>query len=143
RAYQMAELEVLLGRAPKSGEIAPLIAGMLSRADAISASDFLQAVARLRRIGRQYSKFFEDYDVMLTPVMSEPPVRVGEFDMKPGDDSKAMRQRMGEYVPFPKPANVTGQPSISLPLHWSSAGLPIGMQFTGRYGEEHTLLNLA
>lgn len=143
RAYQMAELEVLLGRAPRPGEIAPLVAGMLAKAEAISAAEFLQAVARLRRIGRQYSKFFEDFDVMLTPVMSEPPVRVGEFDMKPGDDSKAMRQRMGEYVPFPKPANVTGQPSISLPLHWSSAGLPIGMQFTGRYGEEHTLLNLA
>jgi amidase len=47
------------------------------------------------------------------------------------------------YVPFTALQNITGQPAISLPLAWSKAGLPIGVQFVGRFGEEHLLLQLA
>ena len=51
--------------------------------------------------------------------------------------------RAASYVPFTPPFNVTGQPGISLPLHWNDEGLPIGVQFVGRFGDEETLLSLA
>ena len=50
---------------------------------------------------------------------------------------------MIDYVPFTAMQNATGQPAINLPLHWNKAGLPIGTQFVGRYGDEVTLLKLA
>lgn len=143
RAFLMRELEQTVGRPPRSGEISPLIEGMVKQAEQISAADFLTAVSRFHQIGRQYAAFFEDYDVLMTPVMSEPPARIGEFAMERGGDPRQMRARMANYSPYPKPANMTGQPSIGLPLHWSDSNLPIGMQFTGRYADEFTLLQLA
>jgi amidase len=49
----------------------------------------------------------------------------------------------GAYVPFAPLQNVTGQPAINLPLHWTAAGIPIGVQFVGTFGDELTLLQLA
>jgi amidase len=51
--------------------------------------------------------------------------------------------RAASFVPFTPPFNVSGQPAVSLPLHWNDAGLPIGVQFAGRYGDEETLIALS
>ena len=65
--------------------------------------------------------------------------RSGTFDSPPGEPLTGLF-RAAAYVPFTPPFNVTGQPGISLPLHWNDGGLPIGVQFVGRFGDEETLL---
>ena len=81
-------------------------------------------------------------DVFLTPVMGTPPPKVGHLDpvnLAPREVGK----RQARVFPFTPPFNFTGQPAISLPLAWSEDGLPIGMQFAGRYADEATLFRLA
>jgi amidase len=84
--------------------------------------------------------FFEQYDMLLTPVMAVPPVRAGEWE-----GLGALRMLLGEIVtyPFAVEWNLTGQPAIAVPAGMSRDGLPIGMQLVGRHGEEATLLALA
>jgi amidase len=74
--------------------------------------------------------------------LGEPPPTLGEFDSSP-DNPLAGLFRAASYVPFTPAFNVTGQPAVSLPLHWNEAGLPIGVQFAGRFGDEETLLSLS
>ena len=85
---------------------------------------------------------FEAFDVYLTPVMGTPPPPIGYIDpvrLEP----REVNRRQAEAFPFTPPFNFTGQPSLSLPLAQSSEGLPIGMMFTARYGDEATLFRLA
>ena len=81
--------------------------------------------------------FFETYDVLLTPTLAEPPVELGVLDMM-SEDLAAYSERLWRFTPFTYPFNVTGQPAMSVPLAWNGAGLPIGVHFVGRYGDEAT-----
>jgi len=76
------------------------------------------------------------------PVLAEPPLPLGSFD-GPDDDPIFGLRRAAAYAPFTAIANVTGQPAMSVPLHWTDDGLPIGAHFVGRFGDEATLLRLA
>ena len=73
---------------------------------------------------------------------ARPPLEIGALNLDETDVMKGLAPILG-YVPFTALQNVTGQPAISLPLAWSKSGLPIGVQFVGRFGEEHLLLQLA
>jgi amidase len=92
------------------------------------------------------AEYFEGIDVLLTPTLGQTPAPLGTFDSPPGEPLTGLF-RAADYVPFTPPFNVTGQPAISLPLHWDDAdlpsALPIGVQFVGRFGDEETLLSLA
>ena len=88
------------------------------------------------------AEYFEGIDVLLTPTLGQTPAPLGTFDSPPEEPLTGLF-RAADYVPFTPPFNVTGQPGISLPLHWNDAGLPIGSQFVGRFGDEETLLSLA
>ena len=96
----------------------------------------------LQRLSRQIAGFFADHAVWLTPTIGEPPVPLGTFRYT-GGDPFAVRRRMAAFTPFTYVANVTGQPAMSVPTHWNAAGLPIGTQWTGRFGDEATLFRLA
>jgi amidase len=106
------------------------------------AADYLIAVGNLQRMARDVSRFFEDYDVWLTPTLGEPPVPLGTFDSPPDDPLRGFT-RSGEFVPFTPLCNATGQPAMSVPLFWNSEGLPVGTHFIGRFGDEATLFRLA
>jgi Asp-tRNA(Asn)/Glu-tRNA(Gln) amidotransferase A subunit family amidase len=80
--------------------------------------------------------------VLLTPTLAEPPVELGVLDMM-SEDMNAYTERLWRFTPFTYPFNVTGQPAMSVPLSWNAAGLPIGVQFVGCYGDEATLFRLA
>jgi len=82
------------------------------------------------------------HDVLLSPTLAKPPIPLGVLGLSP-TDMEAFRREMAGFSPFTWLANMTGQPSMSVPLHWSPTGLPIGVMFTGRFGEEGTLLRLA
>ncbi len=82
------------------------------------------------------------FDVVVSPTLARPPLRVGELAPLLGD-ADAMLDALAGYVGFTPLANATGQPSVSLPLGRSTAGLPLGTMATGRPGDEATLLSLA
>ncbi|HEX9975958.1 MAG TPA: amidase [Dehalococcoidales bacterium] len=107
-----------------------------------TASAYLLAVTVLQRISRQIAQFFREYDVLITPTLAEPPVPLGTFDSPPEDPLRGL-MRAGQFVPFTPICNVTGQPAMSVPLYWNSDGLPIGVHFIGRFGDEATLFRLA
>ena len=88
-----------------------------------------------------YYAQFASRDVVLTPVLLKPPVKVGEINasMPLGD----LAQRLVEYADYTMLQNAVGGPAISLPLHWTEEGLPVGLQFAAGRGGERTLLELA
>ena len=107
-----------------------------------AAPDYVMMINRLHAISREIARFFQTYDVLLTPTLAEPPVALGVLDMM-SEDLNAYTERLWRFTPFTYPFNVTGQPAMSVPLSWNAAGLPIGVQFVGRYGDEATLFRLA
>jgi amidase len=80
--------------------------------------------------------------LLLTPTLTAPPPRIGEHRPVPGQPLEAWT-RTGALLRFTIPFNVTGQPAISLPLHWSADGLPIGVQLIAAFGREDLLLRVA
>jgi amidase len=107
-----------------------------------SASSYLLSLSFLQRVARDIARFFLKYDVVLTPTLGEPPVPLGWFDSPPEDPLKGLR-RAEAFVPFTPICNATGQPAMSVPLYWNADGLPVGVHFIGRFGDEATLFRLA
>jgi amidase len=97
-------------------------------------------IERTRTARVEFLKLWSDIDVLVTPVAGivAPPVEWAWWDQTPEDH----RRRFAEYANFAHPINLSGQPAISLPLAWSEAGLPIGVQLTSRPLEEATILRL-
>ncbi len=88
------------------------------------------------------ARFCMAYDVCLTPTLAEPPLSLGSFDPLPDDPLYGYR-RSTSFVPFTPICNITGQPAMSVPLHWNGESLPIGVHVIGRFGDEATLFRLA
>ena len=101
------------------------------------------SIMQLQRLAREVIAFWDDVDVLVTPTLAMPPVPVGwTFDDTGGDPHLAFA-RQTLFTPFTAVINVTGQPAMSVPLHWSEDGLPIGVQFVGKPFAETTLFRLA
>jgi amidase len=120
----------------------PLTWALYEKGRQYSASDYLNAITLIQRVSREIARFFEDYDILLTPVLAEPPVHLGTFDVSGTDPMKAW-DRVIEFAPFTSIYNATGQPAMSVPLFWNKKNLPIGSHFVGRFGDEATLFQLA
>lgn len=99
------------------------------------------ATARLAATRRRSARFFRSYDVLLTPTLAEETPRVGHLD--PTADYQQIIDRLMAWVAFTPLQNATGDPSISLPLAQTAAGLPQGMMFSSDIGQEGRLLELA
>jgi amidase len=109
-----------------------------------SAVDLLNAMAHGNLVSRQVGKFFEGVDVFVTPTIARAPAPLGELDQnRAGLSAMEWTRQVFTYVPFTPLFNSTGQPAMSLPLHWTPDGLPVGVQFVGRFGDEATLIRLA
>jgi amidase len=89
---------------------------------------------------RGVATWWTDHDILVTPTSPEPPVALGV--LAPGIQDPEVASRMGRLVSFTSPFDITGQPAMSLPLHWSDAALPIGVQLTAAYGREDVLLRV-
>ena len=101
------------------------------------------AIMQLQRLTRTVVAFWDDVDVLLTPTLALPPVPIGwTFDETGGNPQLAF-DRQTLFTPFTAVVNVTGQPAMSVPLHWSDDGLPIGVQVIGKPFAEATLFRLA
>jgi amidase len=133
---------LIAGRTPTADDVEPLTWAIYEAARNTTGVDFLVTSAGIGSFGRLFiSHFLEHYDVVLTPTLVKPPVPIGTFDTNVGD--VAEWNRTGEFASFTPIANITGQPAISLPLHETEGGLPIGMQLMGPPAGEALLLSLA
>jgi amidase len=141
-AALMSDWAAVVGKAPTPDGFEPLTWALAEIGRARSSGDYLGAVAELQRSAREAARLFETYDVVLSPTLAEPPVLLGTFDA-PKDMPLLGFMRAGGYVPFLTVGNITGNPSMSVPLAWNDAGLPIGSLFMGRFGDEGTLFGLA
>ena len=157
------EAEELLGRRATAADFEPSTWAVGLLGQQISAPDLSKALRFLKGTARQIGHFFEAYDVLLTPTLARPPIRTGELQPKGAELTvikllgrfnagaviqavagvDALAEQVFDWMPFTPLANVTGQPAMSVPLYWTEEGLPIGMQFVGRYGDEATLFRLA
>jgi amidase len=106
----------------------------------VQLQDALNFFNRFTR--RMQAWWAEGNDLLLTPTLTEPPPRLGEFATTP-DNPLAGVLRASPLVQFTVPFNISGQPAISLPLHWSDGGLPIGVQLVAAYGREDVLVRVA
>ncbi len=121
----------------------PLNRFVLEKARRNSSADYVEAVNALHRLSRKVVAFWDDYDVLVTSVLLRPPVPVG-FVYEGTDDLEEQFLRDGLFVHYFTPlGNVAGLPGMSLPLHWSPGGLPIGVHLLGPPAGEALLLRLA
>lgn len=108
-----------------------------------SAGDYLRAIEFHQKLTRRVAAWWEDgYDLLLTPTTGEPATPLGTFEA-PADNPAAPIMRAVPLATFTAGFNTTGQPAISLPLHWREDGLPVGVQLVGAYGREDLLVRVA
>ena len=160
---ELDDAATLLGRRPRREELEPLTwaLGLVSRAN--SAREFARSLRSLERAGGAVSHFFTDCDILVTPTLATPPPKIGALPPRPiehlqlrilgllgsGRLVKASRlidrtaESAFEFIPWTPVFNVSGQPAMSVPLHWNGDGLPIGVHFVARVGDEAALLRLA
>ncbi|WP_344834950.1 amidase [Actinocorallia longicatena] len=118
----------------------PLSRWLRERGARITATELLRAHADLQTAVRAALAVSDAYDALLTPTLAEPPAAIGYFhDQEPAENF----ERQKRFTPFTALSNVSGQPSMSVPLHWTEDDLPIGVMLSGRIGEDHVLISLA
>jgi amidase len=162
-AADIGELERVLGRkaGPADVETTTWTLGLLGRAT--TAVEFVKARREWDKAARAMARFHRRFDLYLTPTIAQPPVKIGELKTSAGEEA-ALRivnaLRLGRLLkitgitekiamqnlsrtPFTQLANFTGQPAMSVPLHWTSDGLPCGMHFIAPFGDEAVLFRLA
>jgi amidase len=109
----------------------------------VTGTQYLAAIEGIQTYQREVAAWWEDgFDLLLTPTIAAPPPKIGELVPDPEKPLDAF-MRTGGLLPFTIPFNVTGQPAVSLPLHWNAAGLPIGVQIVAAFGREDLLIRVA
>ncbi|MDB5748603.1 MAG: amidase, partial [Massilia sp.] len=160
---------VARGRAlgAKRGDVELMSRLLVTLGASVSGGRLTAQLAKWNEFGRALARFHARYDMLLTPALAHPPIRHGQGDPPRGEQFVLdLLQRSGllgilarlglldatvnkiardnlRYVPFTQLANLTGTPAMSVPLHWTAEGLPLGVQFVGRFGSEDKLLQLA
>lgn len=160
---RLRQLEELTGRKFGPSKVEPSTYTLRLMGRRYSASDFTLARYAWNDVSRAYGRFFQTYDLFLTPTLAAPPAKIGQLPPKPIEDialqvlnrlrldfllkwtgtlEKMMLKNL-EATPFTQAANLTGCPAISLPMSLHDDGLPCGVHFTAPFGEEGLLLRLA
>lgn len=134
--------EQRFGRALTGDDFEALTLASAFIAKALTATDYVAAELDAFRISRALSEFLASCDVFLSPTLCLQPVRLGEINTMSQDLSQ-IGPTLRRYMPGTAMFNMSGQPAMSVPLAWSKAGLPLGMMFAARLGDEATLFRLA
>ncbi|MEM7345179.1 MAG: amidase family protein, partial [Chloroflexota bacterium] len=138
------EMAAEFGRAVDERTLEPVTLAQYHWAKTLTYVDYQNAVDVINRVNRDAAHFFERYDVLITPTLSRVPQPIGYYSQNNPDlDFLEFFRRCDESMAYLPLFNMSGQPAISLPLGMSQSGLPIGVQFAGRFGDEATLLRLA
>ena len=137
------DFSALVGVPIEPDDVEPLTAALAEAGRSVTAAQYLLAVQAMEQATRQVAGWWADgFDLLLTPTLAEPPLPLGTLDAPP-DDPMFPFMRSAQFVAFTPAFNITGQPSISLPLFWSDEGLPIGSQLVAAYGREDVLIRVA
>jgi amidase len=131
-----------IGRAPRDDELEITTWELVERGRKVSAVELVHAVDLIHTASRAIAPFFDRYDAWLTPTLAQPPLPLGRLNKSYGGADEWWRFDLS-FNPWNSIANLTGNPAMSVPLASDDKGLPIGVLFTGRYGDEATLLRLA
>jgi len=129
------------GRVPGPDALEPVTRQTAEQGRTIGAHDYIRAVQTFHRTGRRLGAFFERHDMLLSPTIARLSLPLGEVRM----DGSVERYQQGPapMVAFTAVCNAAGVPAMSVPLAWTDDGLPIGLQFVGRFGDEEMLFALA
>jgi amidase len=130
-----------IGRKVTEADVEPMTWEMYNLADKITSTEYYDTIEAIHHTGRRVAAFFEKYDALITPGLAKLPVPLGNINT-----SLSLAEAGGalaNFCPFTTTFNVTGQPAASIPLSWTSEGLPVGVQLVTRFGDEATLLRLA
>jgi Asp-tRNA(Asn)/Glu-tRNA(Gln) amidotransferase A subunit family amidase len=130
-----------LAREPNANDVEAATWAVYQRGLKVSAIEYVEAIAAVHAAGRKMAGFLTSYDVILSTTLAGPPPKLGYFDQD--GDVQTFTDRVTQYLSVTPLHNATGTPAMTVPLHWTADGLPIGVHFAGRYGEEATLLRLA
>jgi amidase len=141
-AYAIESGAALSGRTPSTENLERNNLYLLERGRRMSATDLLSVMAQMNGLTRRFAKFFDSYDVWLTPTMATPPPRLGHLyaDM---EDTELFFERLWTFNTANTIYNIAGNPAISVPLHWNENGLPIGVMLGAKSGREDLLYGLA
>jgi amidase len=132
------------GRTVSEETVEPLLLSFYKYSKGLTATDMMMAEFALNKFRRTFGKFFEQYDVLLTPTLIKLPEPIDKYmKMRTDLDYVGYMRVSDEIRMHTTAANATGQPAITLPLGHSQSGLPIGVQFMARFGEEGALIRLA
>jgi amidase len=135
KAFEMA-----LGRPITDDEIEPRNAVYRVIGREMTAVQYLEARAAIGMWARRMASWWQDFDILLTPTLGARPPKLGWFT-EAGPEHEG--ERITSFIPYTAQFNMTGQPAVSLPLHWSADGLPVGVQLVAGYGREDLLVRLA
>jgi amidase/6-aminohexanoate-cyclic-dimer hydrolase len=131
-----------LGRPLAETDVERQTWGRVAEGASFSAWEYARSINVVHRTGRQVARFFAQWDVLLSPTMCQPPYPLGVLNMSSTDDTAYVDAVLAS-VGFTSLFNSAGNPAMSVPLATSTQGLPIGVQFAGRFGDEATLFRLA
>ena len=132
--------EMVLGRPIGEDEIEPRNAAYRQAGKELSAVAYLGSRAWFGMWARRMAEWWQDHDLLLTPTLGAPPPELGWFTAA---GPKEEGPRIASFIPYTPQFNMTGQPAISLPLHWTPGGLPVGVQLAAAYGREDILIRVA
>lgn len=132
-----------LGRPPTEGELGPLVRWSVEQARRLTSVDVVQARMRMTAIRRKIASAMADLDILLLPVLTEPPLKTGLLTDMVNESVDAWAERSFRFAPYTEIFNVTGQPAMSVPLFQSETGLPLGVQMVGHVGHDALMLRLA
>lgn len=142
-AVSIARIAAQLGRDLTDDEVQLHNRAQAQFARNVSGVDYAMALAANVEFRRAVQQWWADgWDLLVTPTLAEPPTRLGEFDDQ-ADSPMAPMVRSAQYVAFTPAFNASGQPAISLPLHTTTDGLPVGVQLVAAYGREDLLFRVA
>lgn len=159
----LADAREMVGRKAKRTELEPSTWALALLSNALSAKEFASALRWVEIMGRDVGRFFETYDLVLTPTVSTPPPPIGTITPSPSEEAQlkllgvlgsgrlikaaglieqAAKTAL-DFIPWTPVYNVTGHPAMSVPLFWNDAGLPIGVHLVGHFADEATLFRIA
>ena len=142
---ELEEAAAKTGREISSRYVEEMILEVYRKGKEVKGEEFVKALEINNRISRSVGHFMENYDLILCPTMGELPPKIGQIDanVHPDWDYETWTCEKSRYTHFTNLFNATGQPSISIPLFQSRTGLPIGIELSGRIGEDSTVLSVA
>ena len=132
--------ETMLGRPIREDEIEPRNAFYRQAGAALDVVTYLQSRAWIGMWARRMAHWWSSHDLLLTPTLGAPPPELGWFTAE-GPEGEG--RRVVSFIPYTAQFNMTGQPAVSLPMHWTPEGLPVGVQLVAAYGREDLLIRVA